>query len=87
MNLSDVGLSDFVNELEGQVTCTDRGKHLLRGKSRYPDGDQCTECAEYIDGLIYHPETIQITDCSVTPLVVDGTLLTDHYATVATLHI
>lgn len=87
VDLGDLGLPGFVNELEGQVTCTDAGKHELLGKSLYPNGKPCEDCREKIDGLIYRPDQIQVTDCSLIPLISAGKPLSDHYATVATLQV
>lgn len=81
------GLLGFVNALEGQVTCTDAGKHALRGKSMHPNGRPCTDCKERIDGLIYNPNRMQILDSGVKPLVLGNQFLSDHYATIATLQI
>ncbi len=81
------GLLGFVNALEGQVTCTDAGKHALRGKSLHPNGKPCTDCEERIDGLIYNPNQIQVLASEVKPLVLGNQLLSDHYATIATLQL
>lgn len=81
------GLLGFVNALEGQVTCTDAGKHALRGKSMNPNGHPCTDCEERIDGLIYNPHQMQVLASEVKPLVLGNQLLSDHYATIATLQI
>lgn len=81
------GLAGFVNALEGQVTCTDEGKHILRGKSQTPDGKPCTDCEEKIDGLIYNPDQIQVTEWVSKPLRLHTQLLSDHYATIATLQL
>ncbi|MBS0619845.1 MAG: endonuclease/exonuclease/phosphatase family protein [Verrucomicrobia bacterium] len=74
-----LGLNGLVNALENRVTCTDEGKHLLRGKSRVG----CTECEEKIDGLIYDPEQVEIAELHLTEM---GEL-SDHYATVARVRI
>ena len=37
------GLVGFTNAAEGHVTCTDAGKHSLRGKSLTPNGQPCTD--------------------------------------------
>lgn len=79
------GLRGFTNALEGMVTCTDEGKHTLRGKDRRPDGRLCTDCQEQIDGLVYDPNQVQVLNCRVKPLKLDAQLLSDHYATIATV--
>jgi endonuclease/exonuclease/phosphatase family metal-dependent hydrolase len=79
------GLQRFINELEGLVTCTDEGKHTLRGKDRNPDGQTCTECEERIDGLIYDSTRVRVDNCEVKPLRLNLQLLSDHFATVATV--
>ena len=81
------GLLGFVNALEGQVTCTDAGKHALRGKSMNPNGHPCTDCEERIDGLIYNPNQMQVLASEAKPLVLGNQSLSDHYATIATLQI
>ena len=81
------GLLGYVNELEGKVTCTDAGKHALRGKNLTVDGKPCTDCEEKIDGLIYNPNQIQVLDSKIQPLLFNEQLLSDHFATVATLNI
>jgi endonuclease/exonuclease/phosphatase family metal-dependent hydrolase len=81
------GLGEFVNELEGRTTCTDAGKHALRGKSLQPDGKDCEDCDERIDGLIYKREEVRISDLDLKPLVYQGQLLSDHYATITNLEI
>jgi endonuclease/exonuclease/phosphatase family metal-dependent hydrolase len=77
----------FVNVIEGRVTCTDAGKHPLRGKSMKPDGKPCADCEERIDALICNPDQIQVLDVKVKPLTLGGQPLSDHYATIATLQI
>lgn len=79
------GLLGFVNALEGQVTCSDAGKHALRGKSMNPHGSPCTECAERIDGLIYDPGQVQVLASEVKQLVLGNQILADHYAIISTL--
>jgi endonuclease/exonuclease/phosphatase family metal-dependent hydrolase len=81
------GLLGYVNALEGKVTCTDEGKHTLRGKSRTLDGKPCADCEEKIDGLIYNPNRIQVLSSKTQPLLFKEQLLSDHFATVATLNI
>ncbi|HEV7737812.1 MAG TPA: hypothetical protein VGO47_10640 [Chlamydiales bacterium] len=86
VNKIDSGLQGFTNELEGLVTCTDEGKHTLRGKDRNPGGKPCTDCEERIDGLIYDPKRVRVDNCEVKPLRLKQQLLSDHFATVATIH-
>lgn len=81
------GLFGFVNAIEGQISCTDAGKHALRGKSLNPNGHPCTDCEERIDALIYHPNQMQVLASEVKPLLLKNQLLSDHYATIATLQI
>ncbi|OGN63430.1 MAG: hypothetical protein A3E80_04255 [Chlamydiae bacterium RIFCSPHIGHO2_12_FULL_49_9] len=82
------GLQGFKNELEGRVTCTDEGKHILRGKSRRLDGKPCADCKESIDGLVYDPGTVKVSPCWKSKLLQVGKwLLSDHFATIATLSI
>jgi len=81
------GLLGFINALEGQVTCTDAGKHALRGKSMNPDGHPCTDCQERIDALIYNPNQMQVLACEVKPLVLEDQLIADHYLISAILQI
>ena len=83
--LDQLGLSGYFNAIENNVTCTDAGKHTLRGKSLTPDNRPCTDCKERIDGLIYNPKEIKLSDVIVKPLTVNGQLLSDHYATLATV--
>lgn len=73
------GLTGFVNALEGEVTCTNRGKETLRGAPA--DGEQS------IDGLIYDPKQIQVINSCAKQLMRGNLLLSDHYATVAVLKI
>lgn len=79
------GLVGFINALEGQVTCTDKGKHTLWGKSLTPGGLSCPECEEKIDALLYRPEDVRVQNVRLQPLRVDEELLSDHYATSATI--
>ena len=81
------GLEGLVNALEGRVTCTDEGKHTLRGKSRSPNGQPCEDCEERIDGLIYDPSRIKVLQCATTAMRLNGQLLSDHYATIAELEL
>ena len=76
----DAGLGKLKNALEGQVTCTDEGKHTLRGKPR----ENCDCCAEKIDGVIYDPEQVTVTVESKE--LKEGDLyLSDHTANIATI--
>jgi hypothetical protein len=79
------GLQGFTNALEDLPTCTDEGKHTLRGKNRNPGGKPCAECKESIDGLIYDPKRVSVSNCVVKPLCRNHQLLSDHFATVATI--
>ena len=81
------GLLGFVNALEGTVTCTDAGKHALRGKSLNPGGNPCADCEERIDGLIYNPKQIQVFDSGSKQFLLGGQLLSDHSATIAMLQL
>jgi endonuclease/exonuclease/phosphatase family metal-dependent hydrolase len=81
------GLFGFVNALERKVTCTDSGKHILRGKSKFPGGKPCTDCEERVDGLLYNPKQIQVIDSQVKQLKLGNKLLSDHFATIATVAI
>jgi hypothetical protein len=81
------GLFGFVNALEGKTTCTDAGKHALRGKSKSPEGQPCAGCSESIDGLVYNPRQMQVLHSEVRPLLLENQLLSDHYATIATLQL
>jgi endonuclease/exonuclease/phosphatase family metal-dependent hydrolase len=77
------GLLEFTNALEGLTTCTDEGKHILRGKDRNPGGKPCTDCQEKIDGLIYDPARVEVLDSHVEPFKLNHQFLSDHYATLA----
>jgi endonuclease/exonuclease/phosphatase family metal-dependent hydrolase len=87
IEIANLGLLEFVNELEGKITCTDAGKHALRHKSMQLQGQPCADCEERIDGLIYNPCQIRVVDCFVKPFILSNQLLSDHYATIATLQI
>jgi endonuclease/exonuclease/phosphatase family metal-dependent hydrolase len=77
-------LKGFVNAFEGQVSCTDEGKHTLRGKSLTPGGKPCTDCKERVDGLIYDPKQVQVHNPHLKQLRSKGELLSDHSAMIAT---
>ncbi len=77
-------LKGFVNAFEGQVSCTDKGKHTLRGKSLTPGGKPCPECAEKVDGLIYDPKQVQVQNPHLKQLRSKGEPLSDHSAMIAT---
>jgi len=79
------GLLGFTNALEGTVTCTDEGKHVLRGKDRNPGGQPCADCQEKIDGLIYDPSKVKVPNPFIKPLRLNNQLLSDHFAVVATV--
>lgn len=85
VNLEQIGFSGFINLFEGQVTCTDLGKHQLLGKNLLPNGQPCGDCEQRIDGLLYHPEQVRVTSSAIEVLELDGRLLSDHYALSATL--
>lgn len=85
IGLDNLGLIGFRNSLEGNVTCTDYGKHTLRGKSYNPGGKPCTDCAEKIDGLIYNAKWIQSLESCAKQLALNNQLLSDHSAIVATI--
>lgn len=87
VNKKDSGLAPFRNALEGQVTCTDAGKHTLKQEKRSAQHTACPECEERIDGLVYDPKAINVRACRVKPLMLEKQLLSDHYATIATLQI
>ena len=71
------GLLGLTNAIEGQITCTDAGKRVLRGKEGSWQGA--------IDGLIYDPARVQLRDARVLPMMSEGELLSDHSAVVATI--
>lgn len=48
----------WINALENQVTCSDVNKHILRQK----EVAGCTDCAEKIDGVIYDPHFLAVSD-------------------------
>ena len=81
------GLVGFTNATEGHVTCTDAGKHSLRGKSLTPNGQPCTDCAEKIDGIIYDPRQVTVAGVAVQQLKVGNYFLSDHSMTVATVRL
>ena len=81
------GLEGFRNAFEGQTTCTDAGKHALRGKISSPGGQACTDCDERIDGLIYDPNQVEVVNSSVKQLCFGRQFLSDHFMTVATVRI
>lgn len=56
-------LGNLVNHLAGQVTCTDEGKHQLNGKPR----QECADCAEQIDVLLYDPAKVTISSSTIVP--------------------
>lgn len=85
VNLAQIGFPGFVNAFEGQVTCTDLGKHQLLGKSGFSNGRPCEDCEQRIDGLLHHPEQVRVAASAIEPLEWDGRLLSDHYALSATL--
>ncbi|PIS01990.1 MAG: hypothetical protein COT85_07560 [Chlamydiae bacterium CG10_big_fil_rev_8_21_14_0_10_42_34] len=79
-------LETIGNALEGRTTCSDEGKHILRGKSRKPGGAACTDCDEKIDGLLFHKATgFKITSLQVKPVRRGNQLLTDHFAVTASI--
>lgn len=57
------GLSQLVNALEGQVTCTDEAKHTTNGKMR----EGCEDCEERIDVALYDPDQLTISDLKIQP--------------------
>lgn len=57
------GLTGLINGLEGEVTCTDQGKHDLLGKPK----ENCADCAEKIDIALYHPEKLSLSDIKIIP--------------------
>ncbi|MBX9743830.1 MAG: hypothetical protein K2X08_01315, partial [Chlamydiales bacterium] len=57
------GLTGTANALEGHVTCTDKGKHLLNGKPLAG----CTDCEERIDVILHRPEEITISHLTIHP--------------------
>jgi endonuclease/exonuclease/phosphatase family metal-dependent hydrolase len=57
------GLSNLVNALEGQVTCTDEAKHSSNGKPR----EGCNECEERIDVALFDPNKIVLSDLKIQP--------------------
>lgn len=75
------GLEGFENAIAGKVSCSDEGKHSLRGKKK----QSCSDCEEIADGLIYDPQTVQVTEVRVQPIRKEGRLLTDHFGVFAKL--
>lgn len=75
----------LVNPLEGTPTCTDSGKHTLRGKSKKSEG-QTHKCEESIDGIIYDPYIVEVLDPLAEPLLCNNQLLSDHSLITATVH-
>lgn len=53
---AETGLLGLTNALEGQVTCSDEGKHILLGKDR----KDCRECKEKIDAIFIDPLYVRI---------------------------
>ncbi len=76
----DSGLEGYTNAFEGIVTCTDEGKHTLRGKE-----GPCGDCAEKIDGLIYDEELLKVENTQVCFLGKGRDCISDHAAISATL--
>ena len=70
-----LGLSHLINALEGQVTCTDEGKHTSNGKSR----EGCDECEERIDVALFDPNRVAISDLKIQPAN------SDHHAILLTI--
>lgn len=80
INHTAAGLINLTNALEGKVTCSDQGKHTLLGKAK-----TCEDCEESIDGIIYDQTKIKLENPKATPLEQGTHLLSDHYATTATI--
>lgn len=57
------GLLGTVNALEGEITCSDEGKHNLNGKSR----DGCDGCEERIDVALFNPDLMTVSDLQIQP--------------------
>ncbi len=82
----DSGLEGYTNAFEGVVTCTDEGKHTLRGKDKIQEGAPCRDCAEKIDGLIYDEKLLKVENTQVhAPLREGRDWISDHAAISATL--
>lgn len=75
MDPKAAGFEGWRNALEGAVTCTDEGIHLLRGKRR----EGCRECAENIDAILHKPEKVAV-EAHTKQLRLGGELLSDHFA-------
>lgn len=72
------GLTKTNNALEGLITCSDEGKHVLIGTPR----DGCTECEEYIDVILHEPEKIAISNIKLQPGNSDHHLISFTAATI-----
>lgn len=81
INKRAAGLDRLTNAIEGQVSCTDEGKHRLRGKPRA----NCADCAERIDALIYDPRRVEVSEVEIRELRRNGRLLSDHFGIFARL--
>lgn len=66
-------LKDYTNELEGKTTCSDEGKHTLRGKP-----GPCPDCNEKID-VIIHDSNTSIISAKATQLYSKQFFLSDHF--------
>lgn len=73
----------FENAFEDQVSCTDEGKHRLRGKEK----SGCIDCEERIDGLLFDPKKISLSNPKIFQLKEGNELLSDHYAMTAEVKI
>jgi endonuclease/exonuclease/phosphatase family metal-dependent hydrolase len=72
------GLDGYTNVIEGQITCSDEGKILLRGKTTPPE-------LEKIDALIANSQAVNISQIQIEKLEANGTLLSDHFSIRATI--
>jgi hypothetical protein len=51
------------NALEGKVTCSDEGKHILNGKPK----EDCNECEERIDVALFDSSKLTLSDIEILP--------------------
>ncbi|MCC6128119.1 MAG: hypothetical protein IT584_02840 [Chlamydiae bacterium] len=54
----EADLMGLTNALEGKVTCTDKGKHVMLGKNR----KDCNECNEKIDIALFDSRYVNVED-------------------------
>lgn len=68
-------LEKFVNALEGEVTCTDEGKHQLYGKPK----EECLD--EKIDVALFDPQKGSVSDVKIEPGYSDHSLISFLFST------